>query len=467
MTQIATKHIADAAVTADKIAAAALGNGLSGGAGTPAAVSPDTTGGANLATAIAVGANGVAIGVDDDTIEDNGSNRLRVKANSIGANEVDETDNYTWTGTHGFTGATVSVATPTQNAHACTKAYADALRNGIRTKDNALAVSTANQTLSGVPSPIDGVTLVADDRILLTGQSTASQNGLWVIKAGAWERPDDFAAGGAASGAAVWVDQGTTYQDTKWECTTNDGVDVIDTNDLAFTQRPVGETTTAGTGLTKTGTEIRVGDGSTGDINGINRTANDIAAAVDDSTIEVASNVLAVKNLGVGTAKLAATSVTAAKLGSDVAGVGLGGGNGAAINVDIANTTAETSVANDDEILIHDTSAGAVKAMTRSNFLAGVGTGETRAHEMHLVTSGEVTSGYFTLASYPSVAGNVSVSIVGGLVQVNKQIVGATGATPDFDVLSSNQLHINNNGAATGLSEIIEEGDVLDIVYGY
>jgi hypothetical protein len=466
MTQVATKHIEDAAVTADKIAAAALGNGLSGGSGTPAAVSPDTTGGANLATAIAVGANGVAVGVDDDTIEGN-ANRLRVKANSIGANEVDETDGFTWTGAHDFTGGSVAIPTPTLDNQPATKAYADALRNGIRTKDNALAVATANQTLSGVPSPVDGVTLIADDRILLTGQSTASQNGLWVIKAGAWERPEDFDTGASAAGSNVWIDQGTTYQDTKWECTTNEGSDVIDTNDLAFTQRPVGETVTAGAGLTKDGTSIRVGDGTLGNVNGINRTSNDISAAVDGSTVEVVSNVLAVKDLGVGTAKLAATSVTAAKLGNDVAGVGIGGGNGSAINVDIANTTAETSVANDDEILIHDTSAGAVRAMTRSNFLAGVGTGETRGHEMHLVTSGEVTSGYFTLASSPSAVGNVSAFVVGGLGQVNKQIVGATGATPDFDVLNSNQFHFNNNGAATGLSEHIEEGDILDIQYAY
>ena len=54
---------------------------------------------------------------------------------------------------------------------------------------------------------------------------------------------------------------------------------------------------------------------------------------VDDTTVELNSDALRVKDLGISTAKLAATSVTAAKLGSDVAGAGLSGGNGSALAV--------------------------------------------------------------------------------------------------------------------------------------
>jgi len=59
----------------------------------------------------------------------------------------------------------------------------------------------------------------------------------------------------------------------------------------------------------------------------------------------------------------------------------------------------------------------------------------------------------------------VRVTPQGGPHQVNKQSVGATGASPDFDVLSSTQVHINNNGAATGLSGDIAAGDILIIEY--
>ena len=85
--------------------------------------------------------------------------------------------------------------------------------------------------------------------------------------------------------------------------------------------------------------------------------------------------------------------------------------------------------------------------------------------EMHKVTAGEVTAGFFTLAASPVNAQSVRLAVHRGLNQANKQIIGATGATPDFDVLSTNQLHINNNGAATGLSEDIVEDDVLILAY--
>jgi hypothetical protein len=39
----------------------------------------------------------------------------------------------------------------------------------------------------------------------------------------------------------------------------------------------------------------------------------------------------------------------------------------------ITGQTAETSIATDDTVLIHDTSAGALKKMTRANFVSGVG----------------------------------------------------------------------------------------------
>jgi len=53
----------------------------------------------------------------------------------------------------------------------------------------------------------------------------------------------------------------------------------------------------------------------------------------DGTTLEINANAARIKDLGVSTAKLAATSVTAAKLGSDVAGAGLAGGNGSALSV--------------------------------------------------------------------------------------------------------------------------------------
>lgn len=86
---------------------------------------------------------------------------------------------------------------------------------------------------------------------------------------------------------------------------------------------------------------------------------------------------------------------------------------------------------------------------------------------MHKITSGEVTAGYLTLAESPVNAQCVRVTVVEGPMQVSKQAVGSTGITPDFDVLNTNELHINNTGSASGLSEVLVADDVLIIEYSY
>lgn len=90
------------------------------------------------------------------------------------------------------------------------------------------------------------------------------------------------------------------------------------------------------------GSAITVAADSTGGANlatVVNVSANGVAVAIDDSTIgENVSNQLEVKDGGIAEAKIAGTAVTAAKLGSDVAGNGLTGGNGSALAVQSDST---------------------------------------------------------------------------------------------------------------------------------
>jgi hypothetical protein len=62
-------------------------------------------------------------------------------------------------------------------------------------------------------------------------------------------------------------------------------------------------------------------------------TGGQLKAKVDDTTIALDASGIKIKDGGVGTTQLGATVVTAAKLGADVAGLGLQGGNGSAIAV--------------------------------------------------------------------------------------------------------------------------------------
>jgi hypothetical protein len=92
-----------------------------------------------------------------------------------------------------------------------------------------------NTVLSGTPV-IQGVPLVAGNRVLVAAQTVGTGNGIYEVSAGAWTRTLDYAAGTAALGAYVFVDAGT-YVHTGWECTTTGNVAAVA---LTFAQRYAG-----------------------------------------------------------------------------------------------------------------------------------------------------------------------------------------------------------------------------------
>lgn len=67
-----------------------------------------------------------------------------------------------------------------------------------------------NLTLSGLQT-FDGVACVAGDRILAKSQTTASQNGIWVVAAGAYTRAADADTAAELAGAIVEVQGGTIH----------------------------------------------------------------------------------------------------------------------------------------------------------------------------------------------------------------------------------------------------------------
>ena len=58
----------------------------------------------------------------------------------------------------------------------------------------------------------------------------------------------------------------------------------------------------------------------------------------------------------------------------------------------ITGQTAETSIATDDTVLIHDTSAGALRKMTRANFVSGVGGTNTPAFQAFLSSNQTISN---------------------------------------------------------------------------
>jgi len=91
--------------------------------------------------------------------------------------------------------------------------------NGLDWKASVKVASTGNLTLSA-PQTIDGVAVVAGDRVLAKDQTTASQNGIYVVAAAAWSRAEDANADAeVTSQLVVSVDQGTANADTTWRQT--------------------------------------------------------------------------------------------------------------------------------------------------------------------------------------------------------------------------------------------------------
>jgi len=115
-----------------------------------------------------------------------------------------------------------------------------------------------NITLSGLQT-IDTVTLVANDRVLLTDQTSPVENGLWLAQTGAWTRPTDFATGASAAAATVSIQGGGTNSDnTRFQCFNDIGSDVVDTDSLDFQQIGGLSQVIAGNGLTKSGNTLDV-----------------------------------------------------------------------------------------------------------------------------------------------------------------------------------------------------------------
>ena len=147
-----------------------------------------------------------------------------------------------------------------------TKGYVDAVKQSLDIKDSVHVASTANVSLTAGSSDleagdtIDGVTLVAGDRVLLKNQSTASENGIYVAVAsgGTPARSDDAnASAEVTSGMFVWVEEGTSNGDQGYVLTTNNVI-TLNTTDLTFTQFSGAGQITAGDGLTKSGNTINV-----------------------------------------------------------------------------------------------------------------------------------------------------------------------------------------------------------------
>jgi hypothetical protein len=164
-----------------------------------------------------------------------------------------------------MTGAITLSGAPTESLHAATKAYVDSAVEGLHVHPSVKAATTENVNLSSQVEAgdiLDGVTLAHNDRILVKNQSTASQNGIYIVQPnGAPTRATDFdTAAEVDSGDFVFVDQGTTQANSGWVQINTPAT--IGTDAIEFVQFSGAGTYLAGSALTLTGNTFSIADGA-------------------------------------------------------------------------------------------------------------------------------------------------------------------------------------------------------------
>ena len=146
-----------------------------------------------------------------------------------------------------------NLADPTDGTDAATKNYVDNAVSGLSWKQAVAAASTGNLTLSGAQT-VDGVALVSGDRVLVKNQTDATQNGIYVVAAGAWTRGTNSDTSAELTGAAVFVTGGTTQANSGWTQTTV--LPIIGTDPIVWTQFSGAGAYTGGVGIDVTGNVI-------------------------------------------------------------------------------------------------------------------------------------------------------------------------------------------------------------------
>lgn len=144
-----------------------------------------------------------------------------------------------------------NLGSPSNSTDAATKAYVDAVSEGLHVHEAARVAVQGNISIATDLENGDsagGVTLATGDRVLLKDQTIAAENGIYVVQAsGQALRATDFdTATEVASGDFIFVSEGT-YANTGWVQTNNPAT--IGTDAIAFTQFSGAGTFLAGYGL--------------------------------------------------------------------------------------------------------------------------------------------------------------------------------------------------------------------------
>lgn len=182
---------------------------------------------------------------------------LHITSSTIDSTTIGATTPSTGVFTNIATTTGTILTTPTIDTNIANKAYVDSVAQGLSFKAPARVTTTENiPTLSGLLT-VDGVTLVAGNRVLVKNQATQSQNGIYVAASGAWARSADANTWDEIVSAYLFIEEGDVWAGSSWVDTNSRG-GTLGVTPVTFVQFSNNATYTAGTGLTLTGFQFSI-----------------------------------------------------------------------------------------------------------------------------------------------------------------------------------------------------------------
>jgi hypothetical protein len=117
-------------------------------------------------------------------------------------------------------GRIVNLPDPISAQDAATKNYVDSAIEGLSPKDSVRVATVSNINLAAPGATIDGVSMAANDRVLVKSQTTTSENGIyvWTGAASAMVRANDANTANELEQAITAVEEGTNAN-TTWRQT--------------------------------------------------------------------------------------------------------------------------------------------------------------------------------------------------------------------------------------------------------
>lgn len=351
--------------------------------------------------------------------------------------------------------------------------------SNIDYKQAVRVITITNITLAGgAPSSVDDVNLVAGDRILVAGQTTGSQNGLYIVQTvgagsnGTWVRSSDGnETGEIEAGMIVMVTEGTSYSDTQWKLITNNPI-TIGTTALVFEQSSAysfGTITANAVGIVAdtVGDTVTFTPGDNFIISG-NATTDTITFGVSQSpTFTGTTSVAALTVSGNVTGNLLPSANITYDLGSNTqrwkdiwlanSTIYLGGAQISANTtaLTITNPAGGTTVLSGATPAISATTITATGNVTGGNIVTTgqvVATGNITGGNIN--TAGNVTAEYF-LGNVSQATGIFATKIFNGTSEANITSSGGNleisiGGTADIVVVSSTGLETSGTLTASG-----------------